>query len=392
MINNTVYFHIGTQKTGSSYIQKNLEMNYQKLVEQNFLLIDIRGDLTRYYQKLRQNIYTQEEKIIYSYVCNPDKIKLYKNIEYYEDEVINSVRKQLHSGNKNIIISQEGFFDWHPLRFKSKLQLMKKIINNFFIDYQVVIIIYFRCQDSFLESLYYQCGRDLAYKISFTEFINQFKILSNKNSSSHLSLDWCDFINYIKIELPETHILARSYEIASQVDLLKDFYDAIDINCSDFPKISETTNPGLNKHGMKIMLNSGFLDLDDRRILLKLLREDEMFIKKKYDEKYSLFSDEQRLDIYHQFVNSNQELFGLSDELTEELFYPAPTMGQSILNEDVDEMTLFLINKVVDQNKIIIKKSTEHKLKLIKKNSYDRLPSPIKLYILHVIRLLKRLY
>jgi hypothetical protein len=366
-----LFIHIGTHKTGSTSIQTFLFQN-QKILRENgfltpkpFFLSDIMG----FDDQLVLKYHTIEEELIYDYITN-DKLRFYnRNIEYYENKLILKIQKQLLSKNQNVILSEESFFDYHNRRFTKRLDILKKMIEPYKEKFEVIIVVYFRHQDSFIESMYSTYSILNYYSLDFQSYFRQFPIISECDGNQDVSINWKNKIDIIKQILPESEIIVRSFEQASKNGLINDFKSILGISELELKPLSELKNTGLNKHGMNIMINAGFLERDDRELLFRAIWTDETFKKTHIGEKYHLLTWQQRFLIYKNFYPSNKEIFKFSDEQMEFYFYPKGK-NDNITNNVVfdNELLQYLIRKIVAlQKKTLIFKFINFRRKIINK-------------------------
>jgi hypothetical protein len=370
--------HIGTHKTGTTSIQTFLLENMSILKKKGFLIPDpsLLNDIRGFDEQLVVKYHTPEEEQIYDYIIDRKAGYFVKDIEHYEKKLVSKIQNKLLSKNKNIIISEEAFFDYHIVRFSRRMELLKKIIGFYKEKYDVKIIIYFRSQDSFIESMYSTYSILCFYSLSFESFLNQFQVESESDNNQLVSINWKDKVHIIKKYFPDEEIITRSFELASKKGLINDFMSITNLSGLELKPLIELKNVGLNKYGMNIMTNAGFLEKDDRELLFRAIWTDELFKKSKVGEKYHLLTNRQRILIYNKFFNSNKDLFGFSDEQMKELFYPKDQYGQSSSDMFIDkELLKCFILKIVS----LQKKTLLFKFIFIRRKTIDRLPPSIRI-------------
>ncbi len=371
-----LFIHIGTPKTGTTSIQNFLASN-QKSLYKNGFFFQKRGlfdnsyinFLRLFYQKQMILSHNDIEKRIYRFIADDNFNDATRNIDYYEDKIIKKIHREIFSKRGNIILSSESFFDHDISRFKEKISLLKKITEPFKEKYDIKIIVYFRKQDSYIESFYYMCGKYTFFSVDFESYLSQFRPFSDKEDA--LSLDWSKFTAVIEEMLPYAGIISRSFDQAIKKGIVADFREITgteNIECasSDFHD-----NPGFNIFGMDLMLNSGFLNFDDKEILFRAVRSDALFSKSTVKQGYRLLSPSQRVEIYNTYKESNRNLFGINDE--EEyykLFFP------SVNNEKPGYISISnhyretIIKKIVS----LKKKTMEYKCIRFRRMTLDRIP------------------
>jgi hypothetical protein len=244
--------------------------------------------------------------------------------------------------------------------------------------YDIKIIIYFRSQDSFIESMYNTYSILCFYSLNFQSFLNQFQIDDKDETNQPVSIDWENKVNIINTVFPDMEIIVRSFELASRKGLIEDFRSITDLSDLELKQLNELKNVGLNKYGMNIMTNANFLEKDDKELLFRTIWTDELFKKTKIGEKYHLLNIEQRMRIYNKYYSSNKRLFKLSDEQMKELFYPKDTYLRLSSEISFDkELFKYLILKIIS----LQKKTLIYKFISFRRKTFDKFSPSNKLFL-----------
>ena len=376
-----LYVHIGTHKTGTTSIQTFLLENRGLLKRKGVITPkeSIFNDFGGFDEQLFVKYHTRAEEIIYSFINDRNTGYFLRDIEYYENKLALKIQKELLSKNKDIIISSESFFDNHTTRFNRRMELLKKIIEPYKEKFDVKIIIYYRAQDSFIESMFMMYNIICYYALDFQSFLNQFQVDSEPSKEDFISIDWQVFTTIIKNHFPNAEVIVRSFEQASKIGLISDFKTITGLSEWKLKPLNEPKNVGLNKYGMYIMTHSDFLDKTDKEILFRAIWTDDLFKKSVIGETYHLLSLTQRITIYQKYFNTNKELFGFSDEQMEEFYYPKdPDKSASDgITIDRELFERLIYNLVSVQKKTLI-----IKLLFIRKRTIDVLPPTLRLTIM----------
>jgi len=224
--------HIGTHKTGTTYIQNNLLMNEEQLTKEGRFIIDRERDANEIKKWLFpkwyniQNIQEQEEKAF----------KQLKNI------------KSKFSGN--VIWSEENFSDETSVKEQNiRLNKLKKCIE-ILSPKEVYIHIFFREKESLLLSLYKQNIRNRNFNYTcFEDFVKQDDDFQN-------ALDWDVYFSRIQKNIPNS--FRHSYEMASKKGLVKYFFEQI-LNIQNYKEHTVDRNESIEDEKVLILEEFGKL-------------------------------------------------------------------------------------------------------------------------------------
>ncbi|MHC1626352.1 MAG: hypothetical protein ACXQTN_03305 [Methanoculleaceae archaeon] len=379
-----LFIHIGTPKAGSTSIQLFLNNNFKVLRDNGYYFpkYKIYKDswdhyFSKYLQKLMIIHHNEIEAELYPFISDAHFSDATKNIEYYEKKFINKFQKEILSKNSNIIISNESFFIYDTIKFRKIMELLNKAILDYKDNFVINIIIYFRKQDSFIESFYYMSGKYIYFSTDFQRYLRQFKPFAKNDNK--ISLNWPDFIDIINETQPYAKVIVRSFDSAIQSGLIQDFCEVIGLN--DIPCKYEEIHENLrfNKLGMDLMLNSGFLNIKDKEVLFRAIRGDDLFTKSLNSQKYKLLTDSQRKEIYDTYKESNMNLFGFSEDEYIKLFYP--NNNQTFNSNLPEEERAIIIKKIVK----LKKKTLEYRVIQMRRVTLDKLPPGLRMNITRLL-------
>lgn len=274
----TVYLHIGTPKTGTSYIQVFLGKNRKLLKKQGYIF--------PYFGAKFKNI--RKERNAHFLVIDNEKI--YK-------KAINKLER-ISFKYKNIILTEESCWNKY------------KNINRFVDDMKtknidVKIIVYVRRQDLFLQSLYAQKVKE-GMAIKFSKYIELQK--------NHLN--YYKYCCRLKDIVGEKNIIVRVYEKGQfegeQNNLATDFLKALGIKYDNKFKIqNEIINQSLTGIYLEIrrILNKHSEFKKKRtyinRLLVQLQNENSNISS--YSENL-LFNTDNQLEFMKKYSKSNEKL------------------------------------------------------------------------------------
>ncbi len=213
-----LFIHIGTPKTGTSYLQRFLKKNAEKLKNKGIYYPCSPNKL--YYPPPEQHV------SLISSITGHRVSWLDPKYHFPNGEALKQLLEDLEFIEQDkVLISSEVFYDV----FVNKEMILK--LKNAFSNFHVKIIVYLRRQDEYLLS-YFQQNCKSGTETSF-DFEKMFSYLEdNMNYYKRLTM-WGDVIG-------KENIIVRPFEINQMKnrDLAHDFLSAIGINdISDFENV-----------------------------------------------------------------------------------------------------------------------------------------------------------
>lgn len=296
----TVYFHIGTHKTGTTALQKFFVDN-KNIIKQKGFIYDFYND-----SEMNQG-----------YLINPEK---WQSI-HLDD-------------SKNYIMSGEDFYS-NILKICSVVKEKLKYFNIHF-------IIYFKRQDLMKQSVYNQ----IVKMHGFTKEVS---------ADNHYNLNYYDFLKKLESEFPESELTVRVYEKEQFIggSIFSDFLKILNLDLSDEYQIEKkVVNPSLTTEKMEFTRHINMLDLPvgfrtqlSRLIIKSALDSDEASLFRKQD----LISPQQAKELLAQYESGNQaiakEYLGREDgtlfyeEVSEDPNWkPFPGLTQQVAQQIIDKI------------------------------------------------------
>ncbi|WP_201244351.1 hypothetical protein [Halochromatium salexigens] len=309
----TFLVHIGAGKAGSSAIQSFLSCNRSKLASSGFH-IDVPGDCQDVFRVLispyAEIAHPVEAKI---FEHPPLRRQIYHNLD--SRDVLNRWRQNLSKyRNKNIIISNEGFFHSHPERNGMAMDMLRFIYEPFADTHKLKILIYFRRQDETLHSLYQQWCKGDCFHVPFSEFKTIYPPF-RENRAVGPTLDYsCLKKEIIKwLDVFDIEVLVRSYDqVKTGVGLISDFKDAANITDIKLKEETKKVNQGINAWGARMLALGSSFDPPDREVWGGIVHNDPR--AKIRGKKFSFLSSEERKEVMQYYYASNKFLFGFDEE------------------------------------------------------------------------------
>ncbi|MGN0488297.1 MAG: hypothetical protein ACI4HO_03415 [Ruminococcus sp.] len=221
----TLYLHIGMPKTGTSYIQSTLKLNYETLKEKGYA----------YPLSLRVGKYSPTRNahfLIHKYVDENGKRDKAKEQEVW-DKYFDRISSLFKTYDK-MILSEEGIWNLGPKRDKKFWEKLKSELDSRNIDYK--IIAYVRRQDLFAQSHWAQKVREYETR-EFKEYINGKNIMR---------LEYYTRVKTIADVMGKENLDIRVYEKqqwgGTKNNLISDFFEAVGLEFNeDFQELEKST-------------------------------------------------------------------------------------------------------------------------------------------------------
>ena len=233
----TVYLCIGTQKTGTTFLQEFMRRNEKALKKQGYCYpkfeLGINGMKNR-------NAYflVHHSKLGNKEACQKEEAE-FKRIAY-------SKIKELSKEFPNIVLSDENI--WYGCKRKG---FWTEVLNEFHnIGCEVKVVVYLRRQDQVIESLWKQRLKGMACDtVSFSEFCER--------GSGWFPLDYFQHCTNIAEAVGRENLTVRIYERGqfegAEQSLLSDYLQTINVELTkDFDR---------GKTGANYSLNGNFIEM-----------------------------------------------------------------------------------------------------------------------------------
>jgi len=268
----TLYLHIGTHKTGTSAIQYVLRNNKEIL----------RRHGLAYVKLSRKKIRSLTE-------YNPSLVNSLKKT------VLNQTNTYNQQGEFNFIISDEAL-SGNTDHYYRNIDVIAKSFREITEGFSVKIIVYLRRQDQFIQSAYTQKIHQ-GESYSFKEFLNSFP---------RDVLNWKKLLDIYDEYFGKDNIIARIYDdqlLSGDRGVLNDFSKII--NCEELAETKQTKfkNKGYSRDSVELarLLNPKLND-QEVRFLRSILQAIDA---KKPFERYTYFTEKERLAFLQQYAESN---------------------------------------------------------------------------------------
>ncbi|WP_257287527.1 hypothetical protein [Endozoicomonas sp. SESOKO2] len=266
----TIYLHIGTNKTGTTSIQKQLALHRQLLKKQG-ILYPTSGQAGSAHYPLSWGLGLGHPPADYKHT---------------PEHWLNVVNEIKHSDCEKIILSSEFF-----ILLRNKMHA--EIIRDYLSDFDVKIVVYIRRQDKYLESVYSQAVK-MGAKVpsNIMDFYN-----NNKPS-----------YNYFQVLMPWVEVFGKSniklklYGDRKTFNAVEDFFKIIGESCPFDSSEEKRSNLSWNAHLVRFMAKHRdiFPSTHERAIFVKWFNSKEQF-----REKGTLLNPNQRKQVleHHSTIN-----------------------------------------------------------------------------------------
>lgn len=298
----TLYLHIGTWKTGSTTLQFYLNHFKQKLKKENI-----------YYLSGSDKIVTDDRIIRKFKEINIDYVK--ESRQKFEQ-----ILSRYNDSNASFVSSAEEFSGDPFTGYKNGhlvAEMLRRITKG--LDLDVQIIIYLRRQDDFFESLYTH-SIYLGKSHSFEEFLNSF---------DDNSFQWLNIVDAFSDRFGKKNITVKRFHkkyLPNKNSLVQGFGKTIGSRLLENFNETAPRNTSYSRDMLELMrvVNQDF-GLEGKKIR-KLFRASD---RRKYFEKFSFFSPDERLKFYENYQDSNNKIAidYLADEENE--LFPLPEISSN---------------------------------------------------------------
>lgn len=300
-----LFLHVGTHKTGSTFLQTILKFNRFSLIDKGYGYIRMPSD----------------------YRCLASKVSD-KKIHTIRQDFENIIKQSIYKQCDTFILSWEGF-SGNSLSSYHNSEHVAISLKKAFPSFNVKIILYFRRQDEYIQSLYAQVVRGGETR-NFQDFLKDF---------SDGKLSWTRHVGeYIKAFGKES-VLAFSYDnIKSQgtAKLAEHFMHTIGINQFNIPHINNIRqlNSGLSTVELEVLRRcNAFLDKKKRLVLRSLLEKQRPKLLK---EHYSLFDEHQQKEFIKIYQSDNESLINdFFPEIDKNTFFDVPKNTVGHLSDEI---------------------------------------------------------
>lgn len=285
------FVHIGAQKTASSFLQANLKLHRDRLMETHGLRLVTRADL-------KQSAFGKE---------------IYKVSQgrHAETKITAATKKSLRSLvpdiNHNVLITNEALICHLEIQdFYQNAESAINYLRTALCDFDLHLIFYVRKQADYLESVYMQLVH-LGRRAKFAQFLKQ---------AAAIDHSWLRAVEAMGRALPPGHLHLRTYEQIRQLGGAGFFHDFLSL-C----RVNDAENFTLKANSAKGRMANrsyGQLGMQIARRVNPLLSPTERKLFRRFLQKHFstathpravLLTDEQRQAIFETYRESNQQLF-----------------------------------------------------------------------------------
>lgn len=269
-----LYFHIGTHKTGSTAIQKTMQVNRNRLKKSGIVQIPF----LPYAKQLMSKEGFSKDAV--------------EETKKYLDIYLNKHKKPLVTKH---VISSEAL-SGNPTRGYRNSNHIAKMLKNAIPDknFDVRIIVYLRRQDTFVESLYTQMiQQGESYK--FPQFLA---------SLPRKSFNWLELLDKYASVFGQNRIIVRPYERCTKgsKSLLGDFFSVIGYE-DDFDALTNRANASYSREALELArVCNPSLNYNERKSLRTILQQ---IAPKKNEQPFSFFTAQERIDFLSQYRKTN---------------------------------------------------------------------------------------
>jgi hypothetical protein len=277
----TIYLHVGSHKTGTTFLQNFLSKNYEALKEQGFDYL------------ISNCIWSAHHPLGWSFQ-GMDYNSLKTLCSWTDYGVINRLEDEIRQSNCNsFIISSENLYQLKNIEFIERFFLRFK-------DFDMKPIIFLREQASFIESWYYELIRADYYKLTddFCDFIDNPRYELNYYKAIS---EWSNLVG-------RQNLIVSNFSQAKHYGIDKYFLEILGVDGKDFHYQSSEKNQKSTYAQIAAMrvINKLKIDSDSWYKARNLILDDEML---KSSTNNTLLTKEVKNEIQKNYSLSNRMLF-----------------------------------------------------------------------------------
>ena len=376
--------HIGTCKTGTTSIQTCLQANRNALEKEGYSLT-IPWDGPREIHNLAliwpcKQVF--EEPLFSGENVLREWYQEYQEFDY-TDLLQAGIDKVNSLKDHSFIISCEALADVNLPRFRKKMSMVKELLSPLRATHEIIIIVYYRRQDTFLESLYDTWQRP-CYRVSFQEFMDPLLPLNSGREDEVYDLDWQNHSAILQEFFAEASILEYSYDLVLRKQkLVSHFLSATGLDHLRVVVPAKREKASTSTAMLQI-LHHVKLSAEESKALISFSRSCAE-LNQKTETRKALMPASLRKEMMEYYAPINREFFGCTDEEYQAVFAPKDEYPEPLTQEDAFQMLARLIaskeQTALDQadtrRKRILRFSPPFVRKMIpqslKRKIYDRL-------------------
>ncbi len=284
---NKLFLHIGTHKTGSTALQQGLLFARKTLLKNGFDVIIPYGfahELGRIVQQTTPNSVPERAKTART------KFKQMLEAAITKRSVI--VSSEHFSG-----VAQESYRD---------AELRAKTLVEIFRDFPTEVVVYYRRQDTFIESMY-----NHRIHQGFTESFDEFLA-----ALTPFSFDWFEHASHFISAFGKENVTIRSYEsLKKGGGILSDFIEIIGIpsdqaaSLIEIAKQAPRQNRGYSPPALELARRANSVLDSEQKQHLRHLLQNVLADTKEVFGKHAHFTSEERRELLYRFEPSNRKLY-----------------------------------------------------------------------------------
>lgn len=334
--------HIGTCKTGSTSIQTCLQAN-RKVLEEDGYSLTVPWDGPKEIHNLaliwpckqvfEQPLFPGENALRQSY-------QEYQEFDY-ADLLQAGIDKVNLLKDHSFIISCEALADVNLVRFRRKMSMVKELLSPLQSTHEIIIIVYYRRQDFFLESLYNTWQRP-CYRVSFQDFMGPLLPFDSGREDEAYDLDWEKHSAVLHEFFAAASILEYSYDLVrGKQELVSHFLSAIGIDHLGIRVPASREKVGVSNAMLQILHNVK-LTAEESKALISFSGSCPE-LKKKTENSKILMPASLRKEMMEYYAPINRKFFKCTDEEYQAVFAPEDEYPEPLTQEEAFQMLARLI-------------------------------------------------